>query len=175
MRQASAWHAHSLAVSTEGALYSFGCGERGRLGHGDERERLSPNLVRAFKGARVRCAAAGELHSCVLTESGLVYAFGDGTLGQTGTADAGPLLRPQVIRGLALAVVAELAVGDHHTLVRTAGGELLAFGKNLEGQLGLGQSGHGRASVADPSAVRWAEEGRVEEHSDSRSDGRTDR
>ena len=60
-------------------------------------------------------------------------------------------------------------------LVRTAGGELLAFGKNLEGQLGLGQSGHGRASVADPSAVRWVEEGRVEEHSDSRSDGRTDR
>jgi hypothetical protein len=30
--QASAWHAHSLAVTTSGALYAFGCGESGRLG-----------------------------------------------------------------------------------------------------------------------------------------------
>ena len=35
-------------------------------------------------------------------------------------------------------------------------GELLAFGKNLEGQLGLGEAdGEELDSVAEPSKVRW--------------------
>lgn len=156
VRHASAWHAHSLCVSTTGALYSFGNGERGRLGHGDERPRWRPNLVKFFSGSdglRVRCAAAGELHSCVLTDAGCVYAFGDCSLGQTGHDVFGPLLTPTCVRGpLAMERVAELAVGDHHTLVRTVDGSLLAFGKNLEGQLGLGRSGYG---VWTPSRVRW--------------------
>jgi alpha-tubulin suppressor-like RCC1 family protein len=48
-------------------------------------------------------------------------------------------------------------VGDHHTLVRTADGTLLAFGKNAEGQLGLGRRAFGQVSVPQPSSVRWSE------------------
>ena len=50
-------------------------------------------------------------------------------------------MTPTPVEGLSGAAIAELAVGDHHTLVRKHGGnELLAFGKNLEGQLGVGAS-----------------------------------
>ena len=48
--------------------------------------------------------------------------------------------------------VSELAVGDHHTLVRTPDETLLAFGKNIEGQLGLGRSGWG---CWTPTLVKW--------------------
>ena len=55
VKQASAWHAHSLVVSTAGELFSFGCGQRGRLGHGDERGRCRPGLVHALSDKELRC------------------------------------------------------------------------------------------------------------------------
>ena len=152
--------AEGLCVSTSGALYSFGCGECGRLGHGEERPRWEPKLVRFFlgKNLRVSCAAAGELHSCVLTESGHVYSFGDCSLGQTSHQGDGPLLKPtRVCLGPhpdRSARVSELAVGDHHTLVRTCASDdtLLAFGKNIEGQLGLG---HSEWACWKPAQIKW--------------------
>lgn len=155
--QCSAWHAHSLTVTAAGELFSFGCGEDGRLGHGDEKAHWRPTAVKFFHaGLRVKYAAAGELHSCVLTTSGHVYAFGDCSLGQTGRTQWDPLLKPKRV-GVPERV-RELAVGDHHTLVRTLTGQLFSFGKNLEGQLGLGTTGVGKVSVAEPSRVRWSEE-----------------
>ena len=165
VRQASAWHAHSLCVTAKGELYSFGCGERGRLGHGDERARWRPNLVKFFSRKRpVRFAAAGELHSCVQTLDGKIYAFGDASLGQTGSdPEDGWLLKPSLVDGLAQVPVNELAVGDHHTLARvtdplTGEGAILAFGKNIEGQLGLGGSANTPGCImftSAPSRVRW--------------------
>ena len=156
IRQCSAWHAHSLAVTADGELYSFGCGERGRLGHGNEKSHWIPKQVPFFKKGTpnsVAAAAAGELHSCVLTRSGRVFAFGDCSLGQTGRMQWEPLMAPTQV--VLPELVDELAVGDHHTLLRTRGGQLLAFGKNIEGQLGLGKRGNGKLSVAEPSRVRW--------------------
>ena len=177
--QASAWHAHSLCVTRHGEVYSFGHGQRGRLGHGDERERWRPGLIAALSGVPVRSVSAGELHSCVVSEAGVVYSFGDCTLGQTGTTSVHAILTPQPVPGLEGVAVSELAVGDHHTLIRRqADGALLAFGKNLEGQLGIGSNlaaaamaashegpvplahqlasyGH---SVAVPTRVQWPED-----------------
>jgi len=147
---ASAWHAHSLVVTACGTLLSFGCGVRGRLGHGDERNRSKPNVVRALRGTPIAVACAGELHSCVLSRDGSVYCFGDSTLGQTAVTDGHPLLEPT--RLPTRSPVSECAVGDHHTMVRLCTGELLAFGKNLEGQLGLGTPGD---LVFEPTRVRW--------------------
>ena len=128
-------------MTSLGEVYSWGFGQRGRLGHGDERTRWRPGLIAALASVRVRSVSAGELHSCVLTEDGVVYSFGDCTLGQTGVKSVHAILTPTPVEGLSGAAIAELAVGDHHTLVRKHGGnELLAFGKNLEGQLGVGAS-----------------------------------
>lgn len=177
VRQASAWHAHSLVVTTEGKVYSFGCGERGRLGHGDERPRYRPNPIKRLweQGAVAKSVAAGELHSCVLTESGRVYTFGDCIFGQTGVQTLHPMLLPSLCLPDPLPNagamggdmrVAELAVGDHHTIVRRDNGALYAFGKNDESQLGLGVEYTNRRVVAQPrrvveSAVASQEEGAV--------------
>ena len=56
--QCSAWHAHSLTVTAAGELFSFGCGEDGRLGHGDEKAHWRPTAVKFFHaGLRVKYAA----------------------------------------------------------------------------------------------------------------------
>lgn len=157
---ASAWHAHSLAVTACGALYSFGCGFSGCLGHGDEENVSRPKRVRGLSGVRVRYASAGQDHSCALSDDGVVYVFGDCTHGATGRHDALPLLTPQPLAlpiGGGSVVVSELAVGDHHTLVRTTCGEVLTFGNNVQGQLGLGSGADtlGLPAVAAPTRVCW--------------------
>ena len=39
---------HSLALTVEGALFSFGCGVHGQLGHGDTANQLQPKPVAAL-------------------------------------------------------------------------------------------------------------------------------
>ena len=139
IRQASAGFRHSLLVASDGALYSCGHGEFGRLGHGDEEERWAPTRVAALKDTPVRAAAAGVFHSAVLTKAGALHTFGLNDNGQLGHDDAATRLEPVAVAALAGQEVAEVAAGDNHTVVRLAGGELRAFGENKYGQLGTGE------------------------------------
>jgi alpha-tubulin suppressor-like RCC1 family protein len=82
---ASAGEAHSLAVSVDGRLYSFGFGGSGRLGHGaDTTDRPIPKLVDALVGVDVRMAAAGAAHSVALTDDGRIFTFGSPKAGVLG-------------------------------------------------------------------------------------------
>ena len=40
---------HSLAIIESGAIYSWGEGEDGRLGHGDQQKQLLPKRVEALQ------------------------------------------------------------------------------------------------------------------------------
>lgn len=41
-------HLHSVAITQEGRLWSWGCGSDGRLGHGDEIDQVTPRLCEAL-------------------------------------------------------------------------------------------------------------------------------
>ena len=52
---------HSMCISEQGDLYTFGCGIHGRLGHGDEKHVNVPKLVEAFAGKeKIINISAGE-------------------------------------------------------------------------------------------------------------------
>ena len=42
--------AHAAAVTADGALYTFGCGVYGRLGHGDTQDQASPRTEELREG-----------------------------------------------------------------------------------------------------------------------------
>ena len=74
---------HTLAVTEEGVVFSWGQGALGRLGHGDEEDRLVPTRVDAqhFRQedrgeSRVVVVCAGDGHSCCLTEGGELFSWG---------------------------------------------------------------------------------------------------
>jgi len=79
---------HSLFLTRDGAVYSVGRGEDGRLGHGDSKNYESPALIAALSnlphGDRVVDLAAGECHSLVWTAQGRLFTFGYGDLLQLG-------------------------------------------------------------------------------------------
>eukprot|EP00966_Prymnesium_polylepis_P248040 5735447-Prymnesium_polylepis.1 len=84
MSSVSAAHTHTLALSEDGAVYSFGWGFDGRLGHGNEEDQLTPRVIEGLLGVRACAVAAGGGHSLVLAASGAVYSFGFGGRGQLG-------------------------------------------------------------------------------------------
>lgn len=49
VRDIACGSSHSAAITSSGELYSWGLGEYGRLGHGDNVTQLKPKQVNLFK------------------------------------------------------------------------------------------------------------------------------
>ena len=54
---------------------SWGYGDDGRLGHGDEQSQL-PKKIEAFAGQRVVAVSAGDEHSLAITADGAAWSYG---------------------------------------------------------------------------------------------------
>lgn len=83
VRMAACGNLHTLAVTEDGGLFSWGDGSDNRLGHGEARGHLlRPARVRGLRGAlketSVVAAAAGFSHSLALTHDGALFAWGRG-------------------------------------------------------------------------------------------------
>jgi len=126
---------HSLAVTDTGEVFSFGSGQYGRLGHGDQEISYVPILIEALRGVRVVAASAGEYHSLVLSTAGQVYSFGMGSDGQLGHRDdfANQLL-PKLIESQP--PFSAVSAGRSHSLALSTAGEVYSFGDGENGQLG---------------------------------------
>ena len=127
---------HSLAVTESGALYSWGNGNYGKLGHGDVQSQLLPKRVEAMQ-EHVCIVAAGEYHSLAITASGMLYSWGDDDHGKLGHGDRENQLLPKRVEALQERVCSA-AAGCEHSLAVTQSGALYAWGYGGEGQLGHG-------------------------------------
>ncbi|KYN28946.1 X-linked retinitis pigmentosa GTPase regulator like protein [Trachymyrmex cornetzi] len=78
---------HSVALTADGRIFTWGWGVHGQLGHGNTDEKATPSLVKALLGVVVCCISAGYAHTLALSIDGVVYAFGCNILGQLGTGD----------------------------------------------------------------------------------------
>jgi len=148
---------HVIAILEDGdRVLSWGqSNEFGQLGHGSTAlARVRPRAVALpLPRMQIRQVACGEFHSLVLTVSGSLYAFGDGSHGALGLGSLSSTSQPaQVeageIRGMPLRAV---AAGAQHSLALSLSGSVLAWGNGRHGRLGLGP-GTGDV-VASPALV----------------------
>ncbi len=156
VRKVACGNAHTVAVTEEGAVWSWGCGEGGRLGHNDEDDRLVPTRVgrERFGGAKITTADCGGALSAAVSEDGALFTWGAGEwIGAPaglGHNDRGDKLVPTLVdpdlllgtrigRGLALGPLLALAfaMGTHERLGggAMAGGPSSARGKKLQRQM----------------------------------------
>ncbi|XP_076290430.1 RCC1 and BTB domain containing protein claret [Lasioglossum baleicum] len=75
---------HSVALTSDGRVFTWGWGVHGQLGHGTTDEKLTPTLVTSLLGVVVRSISAGHAHTLALSTEGVVYAFGCNVFGQLG-------------------------------------------------------------------------------------------
>ncbi|XP_043315002.1 X-linked retinitis pigmentosa GTPase regulator isoform X1 [Cervus elaphus] len=72
-------------VLTEKAVYTFGLGQFGQLGLGTFIfETSEPRVIESVKDKKISHVCCGENHTALITESGLLYTFGDGRHGKLG-------------------------------------------------------------------------------------------
>ena len=134
---------HTVAQSEEGSVFTWGCGESGRLGHNDEEDQLSPRrLGRLFADATVVYVAAGGGHTLAVSDDGQLWAWGCNKHGQLGHGSTSNVLVPSLVEGFARASLVGAAVmmaacGARHSLVLTRDATVWAAGRGAEGQLGL--------------------------------------
>ena len=124
---------HSVAVTSEGELFSWECGEHGKL--------AAPGGC-AFDGARVLVAACGREHTALTTSDGSLYTFGKGGEGRLGHGDAQDRFYPTVLGPDKFfgSPVLMVSCGLRHTLAVTARAQVFSWGYGGEGRLGHGDS-----------------------------------
>jgi alpha-tubulin suppressor-like RCC1 family protein len=123
---------HTVVLTASGAVFTFGHGAYGELGHGPYNDELSPRWVEALAGHRVVRIAAGTFHTVVLTASGAVLTFGYNQFGQlgraTGQLDSNLPGEVELAALLGGERAVGLTAGIFHTGVVTSAGRLVMFG-----------------------------------------------
>jgi alpha-tubulin suppressor-like RCC1 family protein len=130
--------AHTLALTSDGQVLSWGLDRDGALGTGDRLPRLTPTAVTGLPletYGPVVSVAAGNGSSFFVTASGTLLACGANDRGQAGTGSTQRrYLTPVVVSSLR--DVAAVSAGAFHALALDKHGQVFSFGLNQSGQLG---------------------------------------
>ena len=123
---------HSLALTIEGNVYSWGAGEKGQLGLGRPMPYLVPRYLSAMQSTPISLIAAGVAHTVALSVYGNVYAWGEALCGQLGLGK--PLRsKPSPVEVPGLPDVKSVSCGEVHTAALSAAGELYCWGQSTRG------------------------------------------
>ena len=125
---------HTVTLSDDGSLYSFGCDTNGELGlFGTNYNPVVPNLISTLPKIKQICCG-GNFTVCI-DEEGFMWS-GQNNYGQLGTGNICVAYKiPQKIENIPLAQ--SISCGSAHTLIITNDGNLWAVGRNDLGQLFL--------------------------------------
>jgi len=161
-----------IALDQEGQIWAWGSRQEGQLGDGiiadcaDDDSLEHPVSIRSFAApvdidenmsSPVVAVEAGIDFVLALTADGQVYAWGGNREGQLGNggfqAQATPSL-VMTVDGRPLNGIKQISAGGRSAAAITATGEVYVWGRNRDGQLGLGDQGEHRRerrAVLNPS------------------------
>ncbi|EGF76941.1 hypothetical protein BATDEDRAFT_36131 [Batrachochytrium dendrobatidis JAM81] len=138
---------HLVAVARDGKIYTWGVGEQGQLG----RKVIARHVVDAsltprpinFRGghylsSRFARAYCGGYNTFLVHEKNVLFSFGLNNHGQLGLGDTESHDHPEAIKEIDPDHgIADVAGGEHHSLVLDGKGNIYTFGRADDGQLGF--------------------------------------
>jgi alpha-tubulin suppressor-like RCC1 family protein len=127
---------HSLALKSDGTVWSWGANDNGQLGNGTTVPySATPVQVPGLSGISAIAAGGGNF-SLALEAGGAVWAWGDNGYGQLGDGTVVRSGVPVPVSGLT--GVKSVSAGASHSLALMEDGTAQAWGRNSWGQLGDG-------------------------------------
>ncbi|GAM22069.1 hypothetical protein SAMD00019534_052440 [Acytostelium subglobosum LB1] len=142
--QVSCGNWHTIVLSEEGEVYTFGSNKDGRLGVPIKTcaSSSTPQLVKFDK--KIKKIGAGSNFNAVLTDtSNFIYTWGCNANSQLGVLLEGHdkfTATPQLVQALLPYPVSSIEVGYEHVMVLTDNGEVITFGNNSNSQCGEGEA-----------------------------------
>merc|ERR1719494_1606950 len=133
---------HAGAVTANGDVWLWGGNDLGQLGTGDTQNYTVPHEAPStFWNEEISNIKCGGKHTIVLSCTGNIYCFGDGSSGQLGVkvrTDTPYLTTPCRVPFPDLSKVLKIGCGAAHSAVITTNGSLFTWGKGAGGRLGHG-------------------------------------
>jgi regulator of chromosome condensation len=134
-----------LALTTCGKVFGWGDAESGKIGRMlNTRNKMVQALKIEKVGAKNACDIfCGNQHSFYINDKNQVFAWGLNNHGQLGIGSKFNTSVPTHIKDLDPIegdYVVEVAGGEHHSIGRTKDGLVYCWGRNDEGQLGIGDT-----------------------------------
>lgn len=144
---------HTIAVTSDGDLYSWGYGKYGALGHGSTEDVAMPKKVEGL--SNIVSVSCGSDYTLALDSRGKVFAFGNNGYGQLGlTGSATKVTEPKMLFiPASQGKVVEIACGEEHSAYLDEHGNVHTWGYGNDGQLGHGN----KNSLNTPKKVVFGE------------------
>jgi simple sugar transport system substrate-binding protein len=132
---------HTLALTVEGDVLSWGFGGFGALGHSDNITLSVPRQIRSL--SHIAHVSAGAVHSAAVTTDGLLYCWGSNKNGVLGIRDR-ELANSPVLHE-SLKNIRKVKCGYFHTIAISHFGQTYSWGSSVNGK--LGQEGENRVEI----------------------------
>ena len=122
---------HTVAIKSDGTLWTWGDNSRGQLGDGSTNDKTIPTQI--GKDTDWVSVAAGSYHTVAIKSDGTLWTWGANAYGQLGNGTRDDQTSPKKIDSETTWV--SVAAGDYHTIAIDAQKTLWAWGDNHSGQL----------------------------------------
>ncbi len=127
---------HTCGLTSAGAIYCWGGNGAGQLGNGTNNNHSIPKLITAGTNVFIKISA-GSYHTCAINNVNNVFCWGLNNYGQLGTGSTIAANTPvQINSGNQYS---DISAGEDFTCgVETSTSDVYCWGKNNNGQLGIG-------------------------------------
>ncbi|PIA45387.1 hypothetical protein AQUCO_01700735v1 [Aquilegia coerulea] len=142
------WHTASIVEVMEQPgssislkkLFTWGDGDKYRLGHGDKETRLVPTCIASLSDYNFQQVSCGHNITVALTTSGHVFTMGSTMHGQLGNPTSDGKVPCLVQDRLTGTFIEEISCGALHVAVLTSRSEVFTWGRGANGRLGHGDT-----------------------------------
>lgn len=131
----AAGYQHSVALKSDGTVWTWGSNDYGQLGNGKYGDNVAPAQVPSL--CYITAIAAGTDFTIALKSDGTVWAWGDNANGQLGNGTSGIGNRsPIPVQAAELSGVIAIAAGKDYSMALKKDGTVWTWGMGDYGQLG---------------------------------------
>ncbi|MGM7684313.1 RCC1 domain-containing protein [Cytobacillus sp. Hm23] len=165
IKQISLGYSHSVALASDGTVFTWGDNGNGQLGDGSKTDQDSPTAITFPGDVTIKQVVTGMSHTIALASDGTVFTWGNNQDGQLGDGNSGwgtNQLSPVAITFPRGVTIKQVAAGGSHTIALASDGTVFTWGDNRQGELGDGNSGWGTNQLS-PTTITFPRGATIEQ------------
>ncbi|PIK59472.1 putative RCC1 and BTB domain-containing protein 1 [Apostichopus japonicus] len=146
-------YTHTLALTDDGEIYSWGTKDYSQLGHSQNGS--GPQPITASIGGKFVCdIACAQYSSYAILDNGELYGWGSNAQGQIGTNTSGnTYAEPIQVTSLKSVVIKQIVCGRNFFLALSRSGHVYACGEGTSGQIGKGDVANATGATQLPEKL----------------------
>jgi alpha-tubulin suppressor-like RCC1 family protein len=139
----------SAALTSDGTVFTWGCGRDARLGRGEgggQNQLLPRQIENLPQDDPITVVSLGEYHGALLSASGKLYTFGKRAQGHGNPKS----VQPTLVTSLSTVKIVGVCCGREHTVAIDSDGVAYGWGPNVSHALGTGTKDEVKVPVVIP-------------------------